>query len=255
MLGDTTVVEVLNRAARQCGVKPPSSWVTATRDDHVSLRDDFLQETVADILDRYDLPGPISNDQTFTVTDAELRLETDGSRWFPVNTELRRLQRHHFAVYDLDQQRPVLQVMNDGAWTHLTEVGASGASKYYQLRGFPGEYQLYVYPAPGVGETIRIHYISQKWIRSGTVGSYETSPKTEFTADEDILALPAAPVQAGIVWRFRERQGLPYQDKYNEYEAQLTRMVNDMRLRRYVNMGGKAHVRWQDLIPNFIPPN
>lgn len=253
MLGDTRVVDVLNRAARQCGVKPPSSWVSATRDDHVSLRDDFLLETVTDILDRFDFPPPISNDQDFTVGNPDSRLMPDGSRWFPVNTEVRRLQRHPFAVYDVQQQRPVLQVMDDGAWTHLTETGASGASKYYQLRGFPGEYQLYVFPAPGVGETIRIHYVSRKWIRRGEVGNYETTSGEEFSADTDILALPAPPVTAGIVWRFRERQGLPYQDKYSEYEAQLARMNNDMRLRRVISMGGKAHVRWQDLVPSFIP--
>ena len=48
----TTVVEALNRIARQCSIKAPSSWVSATRDDHVSLRDDFLNETVEDILER-----------------------------------------------------------------------------------------------------------------------------------------------------------------------------------------------------------
>jgi hypothetical protein len=255
MLGDTLVVEVLNRAARQCGVKAPSSWVTATRDDHVSIRDDFLIETVADILDRFDFAAPIANSTTFTVEDANSRLMADGSRWFPMNPEMRRLQRHPLAVYDVGQQRPVLPVSDDAQWTHLVTTGASGASKYYQLRSFPGEGQLYVYPAPGVGETIKVHYVSEKWIRSGALGDYTTTGKLAFTDDADILALPADPVTAGIVWRYRERQGLPFMDKYNEYEAKLARMSNDSRSRRVVNMGQRKDVRWQDLIPVWIPPS
>jgi hypothetical protein len=254
MLGDSTVVEVLNRAARQCGVKAPSSWVTATRDDHVAIRDDFLIETVSDILDRFDFARPIANSTDFTVVDPSLRLMADGSMWFPMNAEMRRLSRHPLAVYDVGQQRPILPVPDDAQWTHLVTTGASGASKYYQLRGFPGEYQLYIYPAPGVGEEVEVHFITEKWIRSGTVGSFETTSKTSFTDDSDILALPADPITTGIVWRYRERQGLPFMDKYNEYEAKLSRMVNDSRSRRIINMGKNVDVRWQDLIPTFIPP-
>ena len=55
----TPITEVLDRIARQCNVTPPSSWVTASRYDHVELRDDILLETVDDLLDRVDWPSPI----------------------------------------------------------------------------------------------------------------------------------------------------------------------------------------------------
>ena len=57
------------------------------------------------------------------------------------------------------------------------------------------------------------------------------------------------------MWRFRERRGLPYQDKAMEYEALMSRIINDKRGRRIVNMGDREHVRWQDAVPAFIPPS
>jgi hypothetical protein len=243
----TTVVEALDRIARQCGVKAPSSWVTATRDDHVSLRDDFLRETIDDIIDRCDLPSPVANVQV--LTGGTGTVQGDTSERFALNSDFRRLQRDDYAIYDVQQDRPVVPITDDGIWDHVTDIGATGVIKYYRTAGYDGAYTLDMFRVPAPGDVYRVNYISSNWLISGG------NPADTFAADTDILILPRRVVEVGTVFRFRERQGLPYQDKYSEYEALVARLSNDRRGRRRVNMGGKNFVRWQDLVPSFIPPN
>ena len=56
------------------------------------------------------------------------------------------------------------------------------------------------------------------------------------------------------VYRWRERKGLPYQDKYLEYEAQLARFSNDMKVRRIISLNGHEPLKpWNIPVPNYIP--
>jgi hypothetical protein len=243
----TTVVEALDRIARQCGVKAPSSWVTATRDDHVSLRDDFLRETVDDILERCDLPSPIGA-QTI-LTGGSGSAQSDGSERFTLPVNFKRLQRDEYAVYDPQQDCPAVPVTEDGQWDAITDQGSTGSIKFYRMAGYDGAFTIDIYIAPATGDIYRVNYITTNWLSSSGVAG------DTLVADTDILLLPRRVVESGSVWRFRERQGLPYSDKMMEYEALIARMSNDRRGRRKVNMGQKTEVRWQDLIPSFIPPS
>lgn len=234
----TTIVEALDRIARQCSVKAPSSWVTATQDAHVELRDDFLMETVDDILDRVDLPSPIGAQTTIT---------GDGSETYSLPSNFKRLHRTDLAVYDTQLDRACVPVHSDGEYTYIKDQGTAGTIRFYKLTGYDGNYSLSFYDEPSAGLTITVSYCTVNWMANGgTAGSM-------FTAEDDILLLPRRVVEAGTVWRFRERRGLPYTDKYNEYEVLMSRLINDSRGYRVIGMGEKPHVRWQDLVPSYIP--
>lgn len=241
----TKITEVLDRVARQTGVKAPSSWVTATRDDHVAIRDDFLRETVDDILDRLDLASPIG--QQFTITG-------DGSETYDITTaravDFRRLQRDQFSVYDVALDRPCIPITDDGKWTYIKDIGTTGIIRYYRLTGYEDNWSISFYDEPSAAVDITVSYISNYWKAnsSGTRGD-------TFSDADDVLLLPRRLVEAGTVWRWRERQGLAYEDKYSEYEALMARLSNDSRARRVVNFGHKDQPRWQDLVPSFIPPS
>lgn len=242
----TLITDALDRIARQCSITPPSSWLTSTVTGVVELRDDFLRETVDDLADRLDLPAPIGQQQTLTGTGAT---NADGSETFSLNADFKRLQRDQLAVYDTLQDRAVVPVTEDGQWNHLTDVGASGAIKHYRIAGYEGNWTMDVYNAPGTGDEIKVSYISTNWMANaaGTLGD-------TFTAADDVLIFPRRIIEAGTVFRFRERKGLPYQDKYAEYEALVARLSNDTRSRRRIDFGTPdPNVRWQDLIPAFIP--
>ena len=243
----TTVVAALDRIARQTSVATPSSWITATTKDQIEIRDDFLLETVDDIVDRLDLASPIS--QQTTLTGGAGTTNADGSETFGLPAEFKRVQRDQLALYDVDQDRPCIPITNTGQWTMLTDTGAAGAIKYYRIQGYDGNFTVEIYNAPGTGSEVKLAYISKNWMATsgGTFGSVLANL-------DDVLLLPNRVVEVGTVWRFRERRGLPYEDKYAEYEALIARLSNDSRGRRVVNFGGiDKDVRWQDLIPAFIP--
>lgn len=236
----TLITAALDRAARQCSVKAPSSWGTATRDDHVSLRDDFMLETVDDILERVDLPAPIG---------AQVSITGDGSETYALPTNFKRLHRSELAVYDKLQDIPCQAVTSDGEWTYLKDIGTAGTVTYYRLSGYEGNWSISFYDAPTAAQEIIVSYATVNWMTnaSGTQGSM-------FTTNDDVLMLPRRLVETGIVWRFRERRGLAYQDKFNEYEMLMAQMINDRRARRIISTGDKSpNVRWQDLVPAFIP--
>lgn len=234
----TLIVDALSRAARQCSVTAPSSWLSATEDEHVEIRDDFLLETVEDIQDRIDLPSPIG---------AQYTIAGDGSETYSMPSQFKRLQRDVMAVYDQSLERPCVPVTDDGSWTHLKETGTTGVYKFYRLTGYEGNYSLSIYSEPSTN--IVVSYVTNYWMATsgGTVGS-------ALTDTDDVLLLPRRLVEAGIVWRFRERRGLPFQDKFMEYEVMMSRLSNDSRGRRNINFAEPvANVRWQELVPAVIP--
>ena len=101
----TTVLEVLARAARQCSVNPPSSWLTAS--DQTSLEVlDFLDQTNRDIADRLDTVGPMSISYVVTGTGVED---------YALPSDFLRLSRGEFAVYErFRTRRACVPVSDDG---------------------------------------------------------------------------------------------------------------------------------------------
>jgi len=238
----TTIVEALDRIARQCSLSVPSSWVTATRSDHVELRDDFLNETLTDITDRVDLPSPISGRFSITGTGAET---------YTLPDDFKRLQRNENTVYDVSQDRPCVPIARDGDWEFIKDTGTAGVVIYYRLAGYDGNWTISFYNEPSAAVEIIVNYVTTSWMATsgGVVGKM-------FTDETDVLIMPRKVVESGSVWRYRERRGLPYLDKYNESEALIARLSNDNRARRVVSFGNAdTSIRWTDLVPAFIPPS
>lgn len=234
----TLVTEALDRIARQCSVSAPSSWVTATADEHKELRDDFLLETVDDILCRIDLPAPIG---------AQTAVVGTGVETYSLPADFKRLMRDNLAVYDTFHDRPVLPISTDGEWAALADLGASLTAQYYRITGYEDNWSISFFGYPSASISITVSYISTAWITNAS------TEKASFTDPADALLLPRRIVESGTVWRWRERRGLPYRDKYMEYEALIARLSNDSRTRRTVNFGPRNTVRWQDNIPSVIP--
>lgn len=238
----TTIVDVLKRCARQCSIDEPSSWVSTTDEDTVALRDDFLLETIDDILERVDLPSPISAQQV---------ISGDGSESYDLNSNFKRLHRDPYAVLETTtNRRACIPVSDDGIYSNIKEMGTAGVELYYKVTGLPGDYSISFYQYPATGISITVSYVTENWMQSsgGTNGS-------AFTDSGDILLLPRRVVEAGTVMRFRERNGLDYTAKRAEYEMLINRLSNDSRTRRTINFGETAsrHAPWDVPVPDYIP--
>jgi len=236
----TTIVDVLNRIARHCSITSPSSWITATADEYLEIRDDFLRECVNDLLDRVDWPQPIGGQTTITGT---------GVAAYALPADFRRLQRNPFSVYDEQLDAPGIPVSTDGEWVELLDSGIAGADRFFRITGYDGAFEIEFESALDTGDTVVLSYVTKNWMATagGTVGDM-------FTEEDDVLVLPDRLVEVGTIWRWRERKGLPYQDKYNEFLALLGRYLNDIRGRRSVSFKTRRPQRWQDRVPAWIPP-
>ena len=237
----TTVTDVLNRIARQTSVDQPDSWLTATSREHQELRDDFLLETVDEIQERLDLPSPIGR---------QFELTGDGSETYSLPSDFKRLMRDPMAVYETTTiRRAMLPVTDDGVWTHLKQIGSTGAARYYKIEGYEENHTISIYLEPSASISVTISYVSTRWIYN------DSSYKSTFDDPDDALLLPRRLVEAGTVMRWRERNGLPTKDKRLEFEALLERLSNDSRSRRTINFGdsGERVRPWDVPVPDQIP--
>lgn len=235
----TTVVEVLARAARQCSVNPPSSWLTASDQSSLEVLD-FLDQTNRDIADRLDTVGPMSVSYVVTGTGAED---------YALPSDFLRLSRGEFAVYERYRtRRACVPVSDDGEWEYLQELGTAGAYRFYRLQGYPGAWTIGFQRPLDTDLTAVVSYVSTNAYRNGT------TLKEEFTDPADMVLYPRELVETGIVWRFRQRKALEYADVQSRYEMLMARYGNDSRTYRKINFGKPAaRTPWDVPVPDVIP--
>lgn len=238
----TTIVSILNRCARKCSIPQPSAWITATEAAAVELRDDFLLETVEELHKRFDWPSPIG---------AQTVISGDGNTNYALPTNFIRLTQREDAIYETANiRRYALPVTSDGEWTALNDLGTGAGGRWYRIKGFEGNHTIDFYPAPATGESITVSYVSTLWMQSsgGTDGS-------AFTDSEDVSLFPRRILELGIVWRFRERKGLPFQTEHTQYESWLATNANRAKGIRKISFGpGGGGIRpIKPPAPDFIP--
>jgi hypothetical protein len=238
----TTIVDILNRAGRQCSLTNPSNWVSATAAGHLELRDDFLLETVDELHKRIDWPSPIGKQQVIAGTGAEN---------YALNSDFIRLTFDEFAIYETQNVRRIgAPIAYDGAWTHLKDIGTAGGARYFRLKGYEGNFTIDFFKEPATGETITVSYISNLWM----VNSGGTKGKA-FTDVADVSLFPRRLLELGIVWRFRKRKGLRYDAIRAEYEAHIATEANRTKSIRKINFGTTSEESkpMRHPIPDFIP--
>lgn len=236
----TLIVDILDRAARQCSVASPSNWVTVSGGVHAELLD-FMSETVDDILSRIDTAAPVG--ATVTITG-------DGGETYPLPSDYKRVKRGEYAVYERYRtRRACVPVSDDGQWQYMQELGTAGAYRFFRIHGYEGAFEIDFYRPLETDLTVVVNYVSTNW--AATAGGVV---KSEFSLTDDVSLLPRRLLEAGIVWRFRERKGLDFTGKMAEYEAMLARMANDTKTVRGISFGPmRGRNPWDVPVPDFIP--
>lgn len=230
------VSDILDRAANQCSLASPDSWVSDTTASVLEMKD-FLLETVDDVLDRVDLPSPIT--QIASITG-------DGSETYDLPPAFKRMTRNRTAVYDSGLSRRFGDpISDDGTWEYLTDLSSAGGRRYYRVEGYLGAYTISFRQPLESGVTVKVAYVSRNWLTDGT---------STFDSEDAETVLPRRLLEAGIVARWRERKGLDYTPKLAEYEAILARLANDSRGRRAIRFGPRRVASpWDIPAPDTIP--
>jgi hypothetical protein len=235
----TTVASVLTIAGSQCSITaPPNGWAGATGAARAELRDVFLMQTVDDILDRIDATSPLSGREVITGT---------GDATYNLPADFRRVHRDSLAVYERSpNRRPCMRVSSRGEWNYIREFGASGAYRYYRIRGYDGNFTIDFFNDLEVGAVVIVCYATTSWLLHDGVAA------DTFTNEDDVILLPRRLVEAGIVWRFRSRKGLPYADKNAEYEALMIRFQNQSKGFGTINFGEGGRSPWDIPVPDVL---
>jgi len=236
-----TVADVLSKAARGCSVTPPNSWVSSTSLTAAEFRD-HLADTVDEILERLDLPDPVTQDVVITGTGVET---------YSLPAAFKRLTRDPLAVYETTtNRRACIPVASNGAWTHLGLTGSAGGERFYRISGNEESgFSISFYKPLETGNLVTVSYVSRNWLT-------ETVPTSTWTDNDATLLLPARLIELGVTWRFRQRKGMPYADRLAEYEVRMARAINDGRGIRSVNMTGGTHENEHPMrvpVPDYIP--
>jgi hypothetical protein len=151
-------------------------------------------------------------------------------------------------VFDEQLDQPGVPITTDGDWVELKDSGIAGSERFYRLTGYEGNFSISFLEFPS--SDIVLSYVTNNWkaTAAGVVGDM-------FTSEDDVVILPDRLLETGTIWRWRERKGLPFEDKYAEFNLLLGRYLNDIRGRRVTSFKRGKPQRWQDRIPAFIPPS
>ena len=104
---------------------------------------------------------------------------------------------------------PVRLVAAPEQWAFLKRRPSS--QSYCHLSG--GRIQF----APKLGQGgARMRYVSKYWAQG-----QDKKGKDAIDSGEDTLLIPERLVEKGSVWRWRRQKGLPYDDVFSEFEADL----------------------------------
>lgn len=103
-------------------------------------------------------------------------------------------------------------------WQELKSgIITEGVRRWIRLQGD----QINIHPVPpSSGETLSVWYISDQWCQSsGGAG------QVKWLADTDVAKVDENLFTLGVKWRFLNRNGLPYEEEFNEYEREVDKAV------------------------------
>lgn len=239
-----TISSMMDHAARRCSIGRVVGWVGSTTDTALEMKD-YLNETIEELRERIEMPDPLTVDHQITGTGAEE---------YALPLDFLRLAREELSVYEeTSTRRYGVPITSNGAWTHLKQYGTAGGNRYYRLLGDEANgYRIGFYYPLEVDTSVTIVYVSKNWVKSDDA----LNPlKDVWTSETDRLLYPELVVRLGVIWRFREKKGLDYLPAQAEYEMRLSRMINDSRQFKKVNMGRQSLSRYpMDIpVPDYIP--
>jgi hypothetical protein len=212
-----TILSVIKDVAKVCGIAVPDAVFSSTDREHVELAS-LAQEMAERIANGHDWQK-LSKITTITGDGSteEFDLPSDYDRML-VKSQVwsSSLETALSPITDLDK------------WLEIDIKSFDFVVNAWTIYGG----QMHVKPALGAGVTAKYFYQSNL-----IVDPAAGADTTTFTADTDSFILDERLLKLGIIWRWKEQKGQPYDEWMADYEELKERLVVRDRGSRMIRVG------------------
>lgn len=200
-----TILSVVREACGVIGLDPPDVLYSSTVREHIELRS-IVQSLTEQIVQGHDwralcTVATVTGDGSTESFDLPLdynRMLKKARVWSS------SLETSFSAILDLDQWLELDIQSFDfvvNAWTIYAD-------------------QIHIKPALASGVTAKYFYVSDAVVKPATGAN-----KASFTYDTDTFRIDDALLKYGLIWRWKEYKGLPYEEALADYETHKARLI------------------------------
>jgi hypothetical protein len=146
--------------------------------------------------------------------------------------------------YDRTQNRPLSGPLSETEWQAMKALPSAGAFFKFRIR----QDHLLLDPIPTDTSLIAFEYMSS-WCVTDSQGNL----KAAITADNDLFVFPENIIRKGMMFRWKQVKGLPYQADETQYYNLLNNYIAKDKVKRRIDVSGEGQ---NDLRPGiFVPSN
>jgi len=143
-----------------------------------------------------------------------------------IPTDFDRFVQETFWNYT--RKRPLYGPVTAQEWQNLIAWTSSPVVDTFRFVGS----DIWITPCPTAGDTMAYEYISKNWCQSALgVG------QSEWLADDDTGILSEDIMKLGLVWRFKQKKGLPFKADYDKWDARARQALVQDQPQRTINFG------------------
>lgn len=123
------------------------------------------------------------------------------------------------SFYNRSSRRKVFGPISPQQWQReQATVIASGIHDFFRVR----DNEILMTPDPAVGDVMAFEYITENWVDTNADG---VGDSPVWVADTDTSLLEERLISLGIVWRFLQKSGLPWQAQHAIYSTEIEKAM------------------------------
>ena len=217
-MAQKTCLQIVRTVAPRLGISTPNT-ATGSTDLQVQQLLAFVNQEGQELAARYDW-----QDLVIPCTFPAIASESQGKITTLISTNVAAYSFRkvlNSTLWNLTKRTRITGPLSAPDWNLATASNtAIGPWSEYRIR----QGYLLLYPAPDALDSIRFEFVTDSWANSAALDT----PKTAFTADDDVSILDARLIELGTMWRWKAAKGLEYSQDFQNYEnAVLDAMAGD----------------------------
>lgn len=143
--------------------------------------------------------------------------------------------------YDRTLGVPLRGPLTEQEWQERQAIPGAGAWSMFRIK----EDHLFLSPTPSAGGTIAFEYNSS-WGTKTVAGVLKAAP----TIDSDIFVYPENIIRRGLMFKWKQIKGLPYQADETSFYNMLNNYIAKDKVKRRINVAGEG----RDMKPGIMVP-